>query len=60
MHEEKCTSMYGVPTMFNDVIREQKTQKLDLSHAKKGVVAGSVVPPDLMNSCIEHLNIKGL
>jgi fatty-acyl-CoA synthase len=22
MSEENCTTMYGVPTMFNDVIRE--------------------------------------
>lgn len=60
LSEEKCTSMYGVPTMFNDVVREQIKHKMDLVHAKKGLAAGSVVPPDLMEACIQHLNLKGL
>jgi len=51
MSEENCTSVYGTPTTLNDMCREQDIHNLPLTHARKGVVAGSVTPPDLVRTC---------
>ena len=58
MHEEKCTTIYAVPAMFADVCREQSIHNLPLPHADKGAMAGAMLPPVLVQQCIDVLNIK--
>lgn len=44
--DEKLTSVYGVPTMFIDMLRvnEENKGKFDLSSIRTGIIAGSVAP----------------
>ena len=45
----KSTSLYGVPTMFLEVLNKQLHLKKNVSSLSKGVMAGSVCPEYLMN-----------
>ncbi|KAH7915059.1 hypothetical protein BJ138DRAFT_1170179 [Hygrophoropsis aurantiaca] len=63
--EERCTALHGVPTHFLGVLAEvQKRQdageKLDLSHLRTGIAAGSPIPIELMRKLIDKLNLVDL
>jgi fatty-acyl-CoA synthase len=60
MSQEKATSLYGVPTMFIDVLNTQQKMKLNISSVKKGIMAGSVCPKYLMDRCILELGMTDL
>ncbi|KAJ9466859.1 putative acyl-CoA synthetase YngI [Diplonema papillatum] len=49
--EMKCTSLYGVPTMFIQVLQEAEVNpsKYDFSTLRKGIMAGSNCPPEVMS-----------
>lgn len=44
---EKITGLYGVPTMFIEMLRvnEENKGKFDLSTLRTGIIAGSLAPP---------------
>lgn len=44
--------------MFADVCREQSIHNLALPHSDKGGMGGAMCPPDLLQLCMEKLNIK--
>lgn len=56
----KCTSLYGVPTMFLEVLNKQNQIKANILSLKKGVMAGSVCPEYLMNRVIKELGITNM
>jgi fatty-acyl-CoA synthase len=55
---EKCTTLYGVPTMFQAVMNEQMRHPHVVSTLKKGVIAGAVATPEFMTRIINELGIK--
>jgi fatty-acyl-CoA synthase len=46
--EEKCTSLYGVPTMFIAQLNHPEFDKYDLRSLRTGVMAGSPCPIEVM------------
>ncbi|RKS79089.1 fatty-acyl-CoA synthase [Actinomadura pelletieri DSM 43383] len=54
---EKCTSLYGVPTMFIAVLNEPSVDGLDLSSLRTGIMAGSPCPVEVMKQVIERLGM---
>jgi len=46
--EEKCTSLYGVPTMFIAELAEPDFVSYDLSWLRTGIMAGSPCPVEVM------------
>ncbi|SMO60440.1 fatty-acyl-CoA synthase [Chryseobacterium rhizoplanae] len=56
--EEKCTSLYGVPTMFIAELAVKGFDKYDFSSLRTGVMAGSVCPPEIMKKVESLMNIK--
>ncbi|WP_312075712.1 AMP-binding protein [Chryseobacterium sp.] len=56
--EEKCTSLYGVPTMFIAELAVKNFDKYDFSNLRTGVMAGSVCPPEIMKKVESLMNIK--
>jgi len=48
VQEEKCTSLYGVPTMFIAELALPDFGKFDLSSLRTGVMAGSPCPTEVM------------
>lgn len=48
IEEERCTAIYGVPTMFIAMIEHEDYGKRNLSSLRTGIMAGSPCPIDLM------------
>lgn len=48
LEKEKCTALYGVPTMFVAMLEELDTQPRDLSRMRTGIMAGAPCPVDVM------------
>lgn len=55
---EKCTMVYGTPTMYIDMMRELDSGHYDVSSVSKGVMAGAPCPPEVIKSAMSKLNAK--
>jgi fatty-acyl-CoA synthase len=55
--EERCTSLYGVPTMFRALIEDPNFPKHDYSSLRTGIMAGSPCPVELMRQVVERLHM---
>jgi fatty-acyl-CoA synthase len=53
--EEKCTSLYGVPTMFIAELNDSSFDTWDLSSLRTGIMAGSPCPEETMKQVIERM-----
>ena len=58
IEDEKCTSIYGTPTMFVDMLDSARRTKPDVSHVKTGIMAGAPCPEELCRNVISELNMK--
>ena len=60
--DERCTSLYGVPTMFIAELDHPEFDSYDLSSLRTGIMAGSACPESVMRSVIErmHMNEVGI
>ena len=54
----RCTSVYGTPTMFVDMLRIQREKKFDLSSVETGVMAGAPCPQELCRNVVDEMNMK--
>ena len=57
IQKEKCTSLYGVPTMFISELNHPMFSMFDLSSLRTGIMAGSGVPVELMKTVIEKMHM---
>ena len=55
---ERCTSLYGVPTMFIAELGEPDLTDCDLSSLRTGIMAGSPCPIEVMRQVVEHMNMR--
>ncbi|KAM9773404.1 medium-chain acyl-CoA ligase ACSF2, mitochondrial isoform X2 [Syngnathus typhle] len=58
MQKEKCTFVYGTPTMYVDMTSQPDVHKYDLSSVVGGLIAGSPCPPELVKRIISTMGIK--
>ncbi|XP_022110122.1 acyl-CoA synthetase family member 2, mitochondrial-like [Acanthaster planci] len=58
--KERCTALYGTPTMFIDMLHHPRCSELDVSSLLTGVMAGSPCPVETMKQCISQLNMKDI
>jgi fatty-acyl-CoA synthase len=58
--EERCTSLYGVPTMFIAELEHPAFDSFDLSSLRTGIMAGSPCPEKVMRNVIERMNMEGV
>lgn len=58
VEREKCTSLYGVPTMFVAELGHPAFDKYDLSSLRTGIMAGSVCPIETMRQVMERMYMK--
>jgi fatty-acyl-CoA synthase len=54
---ERCTSVYGVPTMFIAELDHPEFDRFDMSTLRTGVMAGSPCPAEVMRRCIARMNL---
>ncbi len=57
VEEERCTSLYGVPTMFIAELGHPEFDSYDLSSLRTGVMAGSPCPVEVMKQCVDRMNM---
>lgn len=55
--EERCTSLYGVPTMFIAALEHPDVANYDLSSLRTGIMAGSPCPVEVMKRVISDFNM---
>ncbi len=55
--DERCTSLYGVPTMFIAMLADPNFEAYDFSTLRTGIMAGSPCPIEIMKQCIERMNM---
>ncbi|MEL7369932.1 MAG: AMP-binding protein [Myxococcota bacterium] len=55
---ERCTSLYGVPTMFIGMLNHPRLAETDLSSLRTGVMAGSPCPIEVMRKTKELMNMN--
>ena len=58
VQDERCTALYGVPTMFIAELGLEDFASYDLGTLRTGVMAGSPCPVEVMKQCIERMNMR--
>jgi len=58
VQEERCTSLYGVPTMFIAELAHPDFAKYDFSSLRTGVMAGSPCPIEVMKKVNTLMNMR--
>ncbi|WP_405165945.1 AMP-binding protein [Nocardia sp. NBC_01499] len=57
VESERCTSLYGVPTMFIALLTELDSATTDLSTLRTGIMAGSPCPVEVMKRVIDRMGM---
>ena len=57
VQDERCTGVYGVPTMFIAMQNHPDFASFDLSTLRTGVMAGSICPVEVMKRCIDDMHM---
>ncbi len=55
--EERCTAVYGVPTMFIAMQHHPTFAEHDLSSLRTGIMAGSICPVEVMKRCVDDMHM---
>jgi fatty-acyl-CoA synthase len=58
VEEEKCTAIYGVPTMFIAMLEHKLFPRFDLSSLRTGIMAGSPCPIEFMKRAIDEMHMR--
>jgi fatty-acyl-CoA synthase len=56
--EERCTALYGVPTMFIAMHHHPSFAGHDFSALRTGIMAGSICPVEVMKRCVEDMHME--
>ena len=58
IQREKCTGLYGVPTMFIAILGHPDFADYDVGSLRTGCMAGSPCPVEVMKQVIAHLHMS--
>jgi fatty-acyl-CoA synthase len=57
VERERCTALYGVPTMFLAELEDPEFGRFDLTSLRTGVMAGALCPEPLMRRVIDAMHL---
>jgi len=57
VQDERCTSLYGVPTMFIAELSHERFSDFDLSTLRTGIMAGSSCPVEIMERTMTDMGM---
>ncbi|KAK1794050.1 hypothetical protein P4O66_010961, partial [Electrophorus voltai] len=60
LQKERCTFVYGTPTMYIDMLGQPDLAKFDLTSVEGAIMAGSPCPPEIGRKIIKVMGIKEL
>jgi fatty-acyl-CoA synthase len=55
---ERCTALYGVPTMFIAELDHPDFKRFDLASLRTGIMAGSPCPIEVMKRCVSEMHMS--
>lgn len=55
IHKERCTALYGVPTMFIAELNHPMFEMFDMTSLRTGIMAGALCPMELMRQVNEKM-----
>ena len=55
---ERCTALYGVPTMFIAELNHPEFKRFDLRSLRTGIMAGSPCPIEVMKRCVSDMHMR--
>ena len=58
IQKEKCTAIYGVPTMYIAELNHPMFSMFDMSSLRTGIMAGAGCPVELMKTVMDKMNMK--
>jgi fatty-acyl-CoA synthase len=58
VERERCTALYGVPTMFLAELEDPEFSRFDLRSLRTGIMAGSLCPEPLMKRVMAEMNLS--
>jgi fatty-acyl-CoA synthase len=58
--EERCTALYGVPTMFIAELDHPRFAEFDLHHLRTGIMAGATCPIEVMRKVVDRMHIRDI
>lgn len=58
--KERCTALYGVPTMFIAELNEPAFTQYDLSSLRTGIMAGSPCPEEVMKNVVNKMGMRDI
>jgi fatty-acyl-CoA synthase len=60
VQREKCTALYGVPTMFIAELHHPMFDMFDLTSLRTGIMAGALCPIETMNQVMSKMHAKDI
>jgi len=60
IHEEKCTALHGVPTMFISALSCPNFKDFDLTSLRTGIMSGSPCPIEVMRRVVKEMHCQEL
>jgi fatty-acyl-CoA synthase len=60
IQKEKCTAVYGVPTMFIAELNHPMFEMFDLTSLRTGIMAGALCPVETMREVMERMHCKDI
>jgi fatty-acyl-CoA synthase len=58
VQDERCTALYGVPTMFIAELEHPRFADYDLSSLRTGIMAGSPCPVETMRRVVDRMHME--
>jgi fatty-acyl-CoA synthase len=58
IEQERCTALYGVPTMFIAELAHLDEESFDLNSLRTGIMAGAICPEPVMREVIERMQMR--
>jgi fatty-acyl-CoA synthase len=60
LESERCTAVYGVPTMFIAELHHAEFPRFDLKSLRTGIMAGSPCPIEVMRTVVDRMGARDL
>jgi fatty-acyl-CoA synthase len=60
VQQERCTGLYGVPTMFIAQLHHPRFAEFDLRSLRTGIMAGSPCPIEVMRAVVHQIGVRDL
>jgi fatty-acyl-CoA synthase len=57
VERERCTALYGVPTMFLAELEDPEFERFDMTSLRTGIMAGALCPEPLMRRVIDRMHL---